>query len=251
LYNLLQGDLMTDAHFSNVYADQKRADAYAKLEFPGTYYLAYRDLPEIITEHVTGRKALDFGCGAGRSTRFVRQLGFDVDGVDISEHMIARAQERDPNGNYILVPDDDLSMLPSDTYDLVLCAFPFDNVSLEKKFALFNSLKRVLRRGGRIINLVSSPEIYVNEWTSFSTKDFPENRNAKSGDQVRVVMLDVDDRRPVEDIFCADEDYQHIYRSCGLEQVLSHRPLGKTSEPFAWVSETMISPWVIYVLKRA
>ena len=34
--------------FTNVYDDAERAEAYAKLEFPGTYYLAYRDLPEII-----------------------------------------------------------------------------------------------------------------------------------------------------------------------------------------------------------
>ena len=49
----------------NVYSDQRRAEAYAKLEFPGTYYLAYRDLPEIISKHVTGRtRAVDFGSGA-------------------------------------------------------------------------------------------------------------------------------------------------------------------------------------------
>jgi hypothetical protein len=40
--------------FSNVYDDTRRADAYATLEFPGTYYLAYRDLPAILAEHVKG-----------------------------------------------------------------------------------------------------------------------------------------------------------------------------------------------------
>jgi hypothetical protein len=30
--------------FANCYEDTKRAEAYAKLEFAGTYYLAYRDL---------------------------------------------------------------------------------------------------------------------------------------------------------------------------------------------------------------
>ena len=34
--------------FANVYEDTRRAAAYANLEFPGTYYLAYRDLPDII-----------------------------------------------------------------------------------------------------------------------------------------------------------------------------------------------------------
>src|SRR5262245_40604794 len=99
------------AKFSNVYDDQTRANAYAKLEFPGTYYLAFRDLPAIINEHVQGRNALDFGCGAGRSTRFLRDLGFEVVGVDISEHMLARARERDPQGDYRLMPDGDLGNL--------------------------------------------------------------------------------------------------------------------------------------------
>src|SRR5438552_9154104 len=33
--------------FLNVYNDARRADAYATLEFPGTYWLGFRDLPEI------------------------------------------------------------------------------------------------------------------------------------------------------------------------------------------------------------
>jgi SAM-dependent methyltransferase len=81
--------------FSNSYEDAKRAEAYAKLEFPGTYYLAYRDLPEIIFEHVKGRKAIDFGCGTGRSTKFLQKLGFEV-GVDIAEDMLKKARQIDP-----------------------------------------------------------------------------------------------------------------------------------------------------------
>jgi SAM-dependent methyltransferase len=89
--------------FLNVYEDERRADSYAELGFPGTYYLAYRDLPEIIERHVHGRRALDFGCGTGRSTRFLRDLGFDVIGVDISENMLEIAKELDPEGDYRLV----------------------------------------------------------------------------------------------------------------------------------------------------
>jgi ubiquinone/menaquinone biosynthesis C-methylase UbiE len=235
--------------FSNVYDDKTRAAAYAKLEFPGTYYLAFRDLPALIGEHVPGRKAIDFGCGTGRSTRFLRELGFDVTGVDISEPMLAQARERDPRGEYRFVPDGDLSALPADTSNLVLSAFTFDNIpTIEKKVALFRSLKRLLKRGGRIVNLVSSPDIYHNEWASFSTKNFPENRTAQSGEKVLIVMLDVEDRRPVEDILCSDEDYRQVYKAAGLIPIETHRPLGKQTEAYAWVSETTIAPWVIYVL---
>ncbi len=41
----------------NCYEDARRAEAYARLEFPGTYYLAYRDLPALFAEHVRGRRA--------------------------------------------------------------------------------------------------------------------------------------------------------------------------------------------------
>ena len=237
--------------FSNVYDDQARADAYAALEFPGTYYLAYRDLPTIIGQHVQGRNALDFGCGAGRSTRFLRELGFEVVGIDISGPMLARARQRDPNGDYRLVPDGDLSGLAANTYDLVLSAFSFDNVpKMEKKVALFQDLKRLLSTIGRIVNLVSSPEIYINEWASFSTKDFPENRAAQCGEEVRTRMLDVEDRRPVVDILWTDEAYRDVYRRAGLRPIKIYRPLGTDHEPYSWVSETRIAPWVIYVLER-
>ena len=240
------------AEFSNVYDDRARADAYAKLEFPGTYYLAFRDLPAIIGEHVRGKKALDFGCGAGRSTRFLRELGFDAVGVDISEPMLAKARERDPSGIYTLVPDGDLGALSAGVYDLVLSAFTFDNIpTMEKKIALLASLERLLTDGGRIVNLVSSPDIYVNEWASFSTKDFPANRTAQSGDKVLIVMLDVEDRRPVEDILCTDSDYQDAYRRAGLVPIATRHPLAKPTEGYAWVSETTVAPWVIYVLGRA
>jgi SAM-dependent methyltransferase len=235
--------------FSNVYDDRARADAYAALEFPGTYYLAYRDLPAIIGAHMRGTKAVDFGCGAGRSTRFLRGLGFDVMGVDISEPMLARARERDPGGEYRLLPDGDLGGLPAGIHDLVLSAFTFDNIpAMEKKVALLSSLKRLLKDGGRIVNLVSAPEIYMNEWASFSTRDFSGNRTARSGDKVLIVMLDVEDRRPVEDIFCTDDDYREAYKRAGLVPIETCRPLGKPNEPYPWVSETTIAPWVIYVL---
>jgi hypothetical protein len=61
--------------FSNVYEDERRAEAYAKLEFPATYYLAYRDLPAILDAHVHGRHAMDFGCGTAAGTPWISGAG--------------------------------------------------------------------------------------------------------------------------------------------------------------------------------
>lgn len=235
--------------FSNVYDDERRARSYDRLEFPGTYYLAYRDLPDLLSEHVRGTRALDFGCGTGRSTRFLKGLGFDVVGVDVSEPMLALARERDPGGRYERVPDGDLGALPAGAFDLALSVFTFDNIpTAERKEQLLRGLRRLLDRDGRIVSVVSAPEIYVNEWASFTTKEFPENRRARSGDRVRIVMLDVEDARPVEDVLCTEEAYLDIYRRAGLRAVRIHRPLGSDEEPFPWVSETSTAAWTIYVL---
>jgi ubiquinone/menaquinone biosynthesis C-methylase UbiE len=243
-------DLKMSHEFFNVYNDKARAEAYDSLEFHGTYYLAYRDLPTIIGDHVMGRMAIDFGCGTGRSTRFLRKLGFAVIGLDISDYMVTLARKRDPEGDYRVIPDGKFAGLGEHSFDLVLAAFTFDNIpNKEKRVLLFQSLKRLLNRNGRIVCVVSSPEIYVNEWTSFSTKDFPQNRSARSGEKVFVVMLDVDDRRPVEDIIWMGQDYDETHKLAGLEQVKVYRPLGNPTEPYNWVSETRIAPWVIYVLR--
>jgi len=234
--------------FRNVYDDNRRAESYARLEFPGTYYLAYRDLPEIISRHVTGKKGLDFGCGAGRSTRFLKKLGFDTVGVDIAADMIKKAREFDPEGTYYLIDDDGLRRFKGHDFDLALSVFTFDNIA-KNKVELFRQLRELLNDDGRIISVVSSPDIYKNEWASFTTKDFPENHNTKSGDRVKIVMTDVEDRRPVVDIVWSDDAYREVYKKAGLEFIERYKPLGNDDDPVVWVNETRIAPWVIYVLK--
>lgn len=237
--------------FSNVYDDTERAGAYATLEFPGTYYLAYRDLPAIIAKYVTGREALDFGCGAGRSTRFLKGLGFNASGIDISGSMVQLAKNIDPSGTYRLVDDGDFSAFEPARFDLVLSAFAFDNIpGVAKRGELLRGLRRLLKNEGRIILLGSTPEIYTHEWASFTTKDFPENRLAKSGDTVRIVMKDVEDGRPVVDLVWFQQDYVNLFAAAELDVVAHFTPLGREDEPHEWLTETSIAPWVIYVLSN-
>jgi len=237
--------------FANCYQDVSRAGAYAKLEFANTYYLAYRDLPAILAEYVTGTTALDFGCGTGRSTRFLQKLGFNVIGVDISEDMLQIARTSDPAGDYRFVAGDNFDALKAGSFDLVLSAFTFDNIPGALKARIFSDLGKLLTSNGTIVSIVSSPEIYTHEWASFTTKDFPGNAEAHSGDFVHIVVTDHQDRRPVEDILWTDESYRALYRETGLHATQVFRPLAAGDEPYSWVNETQIPPWVIYVLRRA
>lgn len=238
--------------FSNVYDDDARANAYATLEYPGTYYLAFRDLPAIIARHVSGREALDFGCGAGRSTRFLKRLGFHATGIDISASMLQLARSADPEGTYHQVADGDFGPLGDSRFDLVLSAFAFDNIpGADRRRDLLRGLGGLLSPGGRIVLLGSTPEIYWHEWASFTTRDFSENRVAKSGERVRIVMKDVADRRPVVDVIWFHEDYLATFAAASLRLVARHHPLGRGDDGREWISETSISPWVIYLLAPA
>lgn len=268
------------SHFSNAYADPDRAASYSSLEFPATYALAFRDLPALFRKHGVspesgGLRALDFGCGAGRSTRFLRGLGFDVLGVDISAAMLARARELDADagagsgagaGDRYVFIDDDPAALPPGPFDLVLAAYPFDNIPGEDhRAALLTGLRerlapaRVAESGarsggagrsgsvGRLVLVASSPELYVHEWATFTTAAYPENASAGSGDPVRIAIKEGGDPRPVHDLRWFDRDYRSAFDRAGLEVLEVHRPLATGDEPHAWVNETEIAPWVIYV----
>jgi ubiquinone/menaquinone biosynthesis C-methylase UbiE len=240
-----------ELNFENSWSDQTRAESYSKLEFPNTYFLAYRDLPEIIARHVTGNLAIDFGCGTGRSSRFLKRLGFGVTGIDISEDMLEIARNMDLSGDYQLVSNGNYNHLGINHYDLVQSIFTFDNIpGWDNRTNILKRLRSLMKETGRMICLDSTPELYINECASFTTKNFPENQSAKTGDIVRCIMLDVEDKRPVEDIFWSVPDYKRLFNMAGLEIEATYKPLGYDHEPYNWVSEKEIAPWMIFVLKK-
>ena len=174
--------------------------------------------------------------------------------MDIAEDMIRKARELDPSGDYRLIPKDDpkdgLRALEPGAYDLVLAAFTFDNIAgRDNKVRILKDLGLLLSLSGKIVLIVSRPEIYTHEWASFSTKDFPENQAAKSGDKVRIIVTDHADARPVEDILWTDEAYREVFQEAQLRLLQKYEPLAHGDEPYTWGSEVEIAPWAVYVLE--
>jgi ubiquinone/menaquinone biosynthesis C-methylase UbiE len=178
-------------------------------------------------------------------------MGFEVTGIDISREMLDIARKIDPSGDYQIVSDGNYQHLGINRFDLVQSIFTFDNIpGWDNRAGILTSLRDLLKPTGRMILLDSTPELYTNEWASFSTKDFPGNRNAKTGDIVLDIMLDVEDQRPVEDIFWTITDYHKLFEIAGMRVEASYKPLGHKDEPYKWISEKEIAPWVIFVLNK-
>jgi SAM-dependent methyltransferase len=101
-----------------------------------------------------GRLTLDVGCGEGRVTRDLRELGHNAVGVDSSETMLVAAREADPGGDYLLA---DAAALPfPDGHADFVVAF-MSLMDVDDMPGSVGELARVLEPGGRLALAVVHP----------------------------------------------------------------------------------------------
>ncbi len=215
----------------------------------GTGYLALRDISQIINEYSNGgKKTLDFGCGAGRSTRFLKNLGLDVDGVDIDEKMLYKAKELDADGHYFLIQShDDLNTILK--YDVIFNLFVLFEFS--NKTALLNYLTAfhtILQTGGILVSVVNSEFLFSKNWISV-INDFEQNKNLQSGN-IAKVMLPEQGNIELNDYYFSESDYIDLFEKAGFSILNIHKPIGNLRDPYQWKDEYLFPPYAIYVCKK-
>ena len=99
--------------------------------------------------NVGGKSAIDIGCGEGRFSRLLSQLGASVTGVDLTEALIARARAMSTGEAYILGDAEDLNEVESDSFDLAVSYIVL--VDLLDYRSAIGEAYRVLRPGGRFV----------------------------------------------------------------------------------------------------
>ena len=99
-------------------------------------------------------RVLDFGCGVGRLMKPLIDAGFRVDGVDISERMLAFARQ-DPALNrseLFLASGNDCGAAPEGTYDFVYSHLCFQHIcSRAVRNQLLACFKKALKPGGVVL----------------------------------------------------------------------------------------------------
>ena len=224
------------------------ARGYAVLGIEGTFYIAYRELDRIIKDYSLKGVAIDVGCGGGRSTRFLKGLGFESIGVDIEPSQIEQSRDRDPSGDYRVAKDGKVP-LDDQTADVTLsCIVLLESPSFHHLKESIAELARITKSGGKIIVVTNSEESYQNNWASFNC-DFPENQYLQSGRQVKVLVRGAE--AVFYDYYWSDEDYRAAFSEAGLRFISLSKPLADGSEPFEWVTEMEKPNWSIYLLERA
>jgi ubiquinone/menaquinone biosynthesis C-methylase UbiE len=116
-----------------------------------------------------GRLTLDVGCGEGRVTRDLKELGHRVVGVDASERMVAAARELDPRGDYVVA---DAAALPFPEGQADVAVAFMSLMDVDDMPGSVAELARVLEPGGRLVLAVVHPINSAHE----VDREHPEDR---------------------------------------------------------------------------
>lgn len=238
---------------------------YAKEQFTGTLYLAFRDLPFLLNTYLKNDntkkiKALDFGCGPGASTRHLKVLenlfpnGFEVDGTDIDGEMLNLAREADPKGHYHLIENTQIPVADHQ-YDFIFSSFVlFEFATKEKMQKALEEVKRVMKKDSVFIAVTGSAESYNrhNQWVSLNV-NFPQNDLLESGGLGRIDYMINEIPITFENYYWTEDDYVDVFLKAGFQIEFIHHPLGYKEEEshlsWHWKSELKVSPYYIFILK--
>jgi SAM-dependent methyltransferase len=223
---------------------RNEARQYAQRGMRGTDWVAFREVAR--RRYLANAQVLDLGCGPGRSTAFLRDMGNRVVAVDVSHPMLEQARRLDPHGSYLQIGDARLPLA-----DAVFDGFFSSWVLLEigqrdRIIALLRECARVVRPGGTGVIIANTAEFYGGDWVS-SDVDFPENAGPlTSGQAVRARLLP--QGVEVRDYFWSDSDYKAFFAGTGMTLREKLRPLGEPGDGVTWKDETRLPPHVVYVL---
>lgn len=126
------------------------------------------------------KKILDMGCGSGAYDRTLADMGYNVVGVDYSEHVIKKAVEKSKEKNipYIVGA---LPFLPfgKESFDIVICIGVFQNIRDEDM--AIGELAGILKENGRIVLMtLNSLSIYAVGRKMLQKLDFFMRKNDDS-----------------------------------------------------------------------
>jgi SAM-dependent methyltransferase len=151
-------------HYTDFYSERNPEKVYPVEFVVRTFLGTYPNLKLDLSLY-RGAKVLDLGFGDGRNMPLLRDLGFEVYGVEISERICQLTQKRMQKlgvpaqlqiGSNSHIPFDD------ETFDFVLACHSCYYVSPGESFEdNLREIARVLRAGGRFIFSLAKADSYI------------------------------------------------------------------------------------------
>ena len=140
------------SHYNKIAKEYTKVHGYEeKLSLPS--------LEKFINFLPKGGIVLDIGCGGGQDSKFFKDNGFDVLGIDLSREMIKLAKIYSPQTSFKVI---DLMKLESHIkYDGIWCSRVFHNISVSEQTKFLKKIKSLLKKNGLLYltSVVSNKDI--------------------------------------------------------------------------------------------
>jgi ubiquinone/menaquinone biosynthesis C-methylase UbiE len=226
------------------------AQQYAQIEYSGSGYLVYRDLPRLFKQFIvqdTHYSAIDYGCGTGDSTNILTAMSFNTLAVDCNQNMLEIGRQKNKLADFQLISNNHVNT-SSSSFDFALSCLVFMEVSSVIELTkIFSEIYRILKPGGVFIFVVTTKHLYSGKWLSVDT-NFPQNHNLFSGKQVKILLTDIN--LEIDDYYWSESDYDSISQVAGFSILEKNYPLGLREDGINWKDEYTTPPYVQYVLKK-
>jgi malonyl-CoA O-methyltransferase len=140
-----------------------------------------RDLDQKLTREFLASRhfdsILEIGCGTGKNTGFLAQIGTNVLALDFSQGMIEKAREKVKAGNVRFALTDLTQRwdCEDDAHDLIVCCLVLEHI--ESLSHIFSEAERTLTPGGTFL---------INELHPFKQYNGAKARYARASQTVRV-----------------------------------------------------------------
>ena len=143
-----------------------------------------------------GGKALDVGCGAGgRFIRILKNEGFSITGIDVSEEMIKLAKNSHPEIDFIHI---DISTWETEQkFDLIVAWDSIFHLPLEMQKPVVTKLCRILAKNGILIYTFGNAygehtDIWHDDTFYYSSIGINENLRIMIDNGLTILHLELD-----------------------------------------------------------
>ncbi len=92
-------------------------------------------------------RMIDLGCGDGRDTKYLREKGVDVVGIDISKKMVELAREKYPECTFLRSDMRD-TVFPDDTFHGAWASTSLSNIPKSQLSSVEKEIYRILEKDG-------------------------------------------------------------------------------------------------------
>ena len=139
-----------DTHDKSVQLSGADSDYFS--EYKIVELLKYEDASSIL--HI-----LDFGCGDGNSSKYIRQYfpNTIIHGIDVSEQSIQEAQSKNIENAHFLAFNGTEIPFKDQEFDVVFTSMVFHHIDHKLHLGILKEIHRILQTGGRFYNFEHNP----------------------------------------------------------------------------------------------